>query len=275
MVYKMKTKYYTLFKLTPIAHVVQDLPIKEMPGRKRKNFNKMNFILKNIINIFQDKKKLFSFCFNQGAELHLEEFFIIKYKTVVYLIVVGNMILIDNWNRKIQNLLENYIKKNGNFNDKNYFYFTDLTYWATNSEVKPRRLRSIGGSLRRILQDSKETEEETYSEEETYLAKETYSAQETIFSDVEFYAIIGNIDKLKMIFLAVKTNKKIPKLAELNTVISLQKQRRMYINEDHCNLKYRTVQFLYNFADTVDETNLDEKKLNTITSTINQLKENL
>jgi len=271
----MKTKYYTLFKLTPIAHVVQDLPIKEMPGRKRKNFNKMNFILKNIINIFQDKKKLFSFCFNQGAELHLEEFFIIKYKTVVYLIVVGNMILIDNWNRKIQNLLENYIKKNGNFNDKNYFYFTDLTYWATNSEVKPRRLRSIGGSLRRILQDSKETAEETYSEEETYLAKETYSAEKTIFSDVDFYAIIGNIDKLKMIFLAVKTNKKIPKLAELNTVISLQKQRRMYINEEHCNLKYRTVQFLHNFADTVDETNLDEKKLNTITSTINQLKENL
>lgn len=257
----MKTKYYTLFKLTLVAHVVQDLLIKEMTGRKSTNFNKMNSIFKNIINIFQDKQKLFSFCFNQEAELKLEEFFIIKYKTVFYFIVVGNMILIDNWNRKVHNLLENYIKKNSNFNGKNYFDFTDLTYWAKNPEVKPRRLRSVGGALRRILQDSKET----------YSAKETYSVEETTFSDIDFYAILGNIDELKTIFLAVKTNKKIPKLAELNSVVSLQKQSRMYTNEQHSNLKSRTVDFIQDFANIVDVTNLNEKKLNLINTTISQL----
>ena len=249
MVYKMKTKYYTLYKLTLLSHVFIDS------------------ILKTVINIFQDKKKLFSFCFNQGAELHLEEFFIIKYKTAVYLIVVGNMILINNWNGKVQNLLENYIKKNSNFTGKNYFEFADLTYWSKNPEVKPRRLRSIGGSLRRILilEDIKKT----------YSADETYSVKENTFPDVDFYAIIGNIDKLKTIFLAVKTNKKISKLTELDTVILLEKQSRIYNNKPHLNLKSRTVQFLHNFADTVYETNLDETKLNTINSTIKQLKESL
>lgn len=296
----MKTKYYTLYKLTLLSHVFKDLITKNQLREKKndihspsnqenlrsnkgdysvankktrvfyrqdqdENYNKIDSVLKTIINIFQNKTKLFLFCFNQEAELHLEEFFIIKSKKVLYFIVVGNMILIDDWNKKVHNLLENYIKKNSNFNGKNYFDFTDLTYWAKNSEVKPRRLRSVGGALRRILQDSKET----------YSAKETYSVEETAFSDIDFYAILGNIDELKTIFLAVKTNKKIPKLAELNTVVSLQKQSHIYTNEQHSNLKYRTVDFIQNFANIVYDTNLDEKKLNKIKTTLSQLQASL
>lgn len=73
------------------------------------------------------------------------------------------------------------------FQEITRFYFEDLASVAKDKNIKPRRLRSIGGALRRIITG----------------IKNMYKDKNKIFSYLKFYTIEKYTEKLKTIFVAV------------------------------------------------------------------------
>ena len=183
----METSYVALYKLAVSIN---------------QNKTELNTEIQEIICNLQTLKD----CLNLDLfyTFEIREFFVIQHKETLHFLLSGNTILINGWNTEIQKLLEIYIKKNLDSDTIHGLNFQDFTYLAKNKEVKPRRLRSIGGALRRIVED----------------IRKLYWQEESIFPHVKFYAILGNKDKVKIIFLAVKANKKIPKLSQLNIKLS-------------------------------------------------------
>ena len=135
---------------------------------------------------------------NLETKLSIKKFFVLKCRTLLYFIVVGNMILIDGWNKQIYDFIEISIKKkffdSGNScNFYMYMKLQDFTYLAQDEQVKPRRLRSIGGALRRTIKD----------------IENIYGRDNSILAELEFYAPKGRLDELQSILVGVKSNKKI------------------------------------------------------------------
>lgn len=141
-----------------------------MPNDK---YFEINDYFEQIIIGFQGEKKLFDF--KVITEFQLQEFFIVKCKQLLYFVLVGNIILIDSWNTEIQNFLKMYIKENVDSDTKSNLTLEDLTYFAKDKKIKPRRLRSVKGALRRILED----------------IKIVYCQEDTVLTHVKFHAIRG------------------------------------------------------------------------------------
>ena len=236
----MKNIYYTLYKLD---------------GFSNKDYTEVNNYFEKIIFVFQDENKLFNF--QVVTQLQLQEFFIVKCKKLLYFVFVGNAILIDSWNTEIKNRLRIYIEKNVDTNSIYDFPLQDFTYLAKDKTTKPRRLRSVGGALRRILED----------------IRKLYWQEDTILTEVKFYAIMGNNEKLKATFVAVKSNKKIPKLEQINIQLLSKKQTNVYekLSKPNMRNKHFTENYLYNIIHAVSETNADKKKLEKINNHLDQI----
>ena len=79
--------------------------------------------------------------------------------------LLAKVILIDGWSRKLQTILQNYIEKQvvqyKRFELQDYTYLSFLSL-SKKPKAKPRRLRSIGGALRKILADNKSVNQVFY-----------------------------------------------------------------------------------------------------------------
>ncbi len=135
---------------------------------------------------------------NLETKLSIKKFFVLKCKTLLYFIVVGNMILIHGWNKQIYDFIEISIKEKifDSSNSCNFYMYMklqDFTYLAQDEQVKPRRLRSIGGALRRTIKD----------------IENIYGRDNSVLAELKFYAPKGRLDELQSILVGVKSNKKI------------------------------------------------------------------
>lgn len=100
----------------------------------------------------------------------INQFFLLKYKTSIYFILCSQSFLKENWNKEIINCLKTNIniflnnllkiksqkyKLPSNFEatflKKDGYELTDLTYYNPNKTVYPRRIRTIGGAIRRVF----------------------------------------------------------------------------------------------------------------------------
>ncbi len=133
--------------------------------------------------------------FNGISEFNIKEFFLIDYHDILHCIIIGTQILVPGWSLKIKKILECYIKKKIYLPDQFEFYLRDYTYWSWNADIKPRRLRSLGGALRRIISLHKNIYYENFDNEEN--------------KNIQLYTVFGNNKKLQATYLGVSQNKKI------------------------------------------------------------------
>ena len=106
-------------------------------------------------------------------------------KVHFFFLLSGNIIILSGWNLKIKHILEYYINKVDTFD------LTDSTYLLKKNS---RRLRSLGGGLRRILLSIKETEESITNSE--------------IIKNLKYYTILGDRELLESTFFAIERNSK-------------------------------------------------------------------
>ena len=125
-------------------------------------------------------------CFNRiGAT----EFYIFKYENAIFFLLSGQTIIYSGWNVQIQQNLEKFINQVNN--QIQNVTFTDHTYFQVQSS---RRLRSLGGGLRRIL----------------YLIKmdNSFLTNKKIIKNLQYFVILGNEEKLVTQIFAVEKNAK-------------------------------------------------------------------
>jgi hypothetical protein len=117
---------------------------------------------------------------------------------------------------------ENFIKNNLLFTQ---FELTDLTYLRTSEINNSRRLRSLGGALRRIFSNVREMKQKP----------NTVSSNNEIIKGLKYYLILGNEGKLEITKRAVLTNKKITR----NSSTLLNKQNNLSKNQKSLNNDYQ------------------------------------
>jgi len=145
-------------------------------------------------------------------KIGITDFYIFKYKTVTFLLLIGQTILLNNWNLKIKEVLYKFINQIENVD------LIDHTYAPGENS---RRLHSLGGGLRRILAFSKEIEEckkvftfskeiIKYNKSLSNISKEDTSTKtKTILNNLEYYTLLGDEEKLRKQLFAVEKNAKV------------------------------------------------------------------
>jgi hypothetical protein len=157
--------------------------------------NKENFIhFKNQIHLAFLKDPNFK-NLNKLPELNTKEFFLVDYNHILHCIIIGTKILVPGWSLQIEKSLEFYINKKIYLPNQFQFSLKDYTYWSHNADIKPRRLRSLGGALRRIISLHKNIYYDVSYNKEN--------------KNIQFYTIFGNNKKLQATYLGVSQNKKI------------------------------------------------------------------
>ena len=137
------------------------------------------------------------------------EFYILTYKCKTFFILVtspkvmsGQTIIFSGWSTKIKKYLENFIRQAGDQVENRIL--TDHTY----SEKKnSRRLRSLGGGLRKILSLIKGTD--------------AFLKNKEIIKDLKYNIVLGDEEKvITQIFVVEKNSKndykRKPKMKEFN-----------------------------------------------------------
>lgn len=108
--------------------------------------------VKDQISFFNDLKFFWK-------DAGMREFYIFRYKTRIFVLLVGETIMISSWHINISqtfNKVINQIKISDRIEDLVYNYnLKDYTYSEVEGEKKPRRLRSLGEGLRRLLLKTK------------------------------------------------------------------------------------------------------------------------
>ena len=132
---------------------------------------------------------------NKLSELNIKEFFLIDYNHILHCIIIGTQILVPGWSLQIKKVLEFYINKKIYLPNQFQFSLKDYTYWSHNADIKPRRLRSLGGALRRIIFLHKNIYYDVFYNKEN--------------KNIQFYTIFGNNKKLQATYLGISQNKKI------------------------------------------------------------------
>ena len=114
----------------------------------RSRFKSYGYNIKrvNILeNLFQKQKTSQFF-----KDFEIENFYIFLFKREYYIVLCGKTCTSSTWNKKIEKELKKilYTASENSFENE-YFQIIDYTY---NLDVdKPRRLRSLGGALRRMF----------------------------------------------------------------------------------------------------------------------------
>lgn len=173
--------------------------------KKHLNTNKQNLLFLEKVSespettLFKYLKELHQFTFFE--EIGAIEVYIFKYKNRIFFLIVGQTITFSGWNLKIQQKLENFINQVTNKNEK--VIITDYTY---SQAVNSRRIRSLGGGLRRLLSVIKKDNE--------------FLTNKEIIKALEYFVILGNKKKLVTQIFAVEKNTKFnyeikPKITDL------------------------------------------------------------
>ena len=136
-----------------------------------------------IVKIFQKLEKNAKVDFRE--DLSLSYLIVFQWKSTFFFLLSGNIIILSGWSLKIKNILKYYINKVGTFD------LTDSTYLLKENS---RRLRSLGGGLRRILLSIKEMEESITNSE--------------IIKKLKYDIILGNKELLESTFFAIERNSK-------------------------------------------------------------------
>ena len=157
----------------------------------KKNISTISFVEKNLefqaIALFESLKKAHQSYFVK--EIDALELYLFKYKNALFFLITGETITVSGWNSKVQQKLEKIINKINNENEK--VIITDHTYsQARNS----RRIRSLGGGLRRLLSVIKIDNE--------------FLTNKEIIKNLEYFVILGNKKKLVTQIFAVEKNTK-------------------------------------------------------------------
>ena len=111
----------------------------------------------------------------------------LQYETSFYVVLNGDIFLKKNWNKEIKAAIEMHIQSGlktilnihykkiyETFDLTNLLIFTDLTYYTQDENVKPRRVQTIGGILRRI-----------FSFIETDIKNENLAATHNVFNHLD------------------------------------------------------------------------------------------
>ena len=197
---------------------------------KSKNLKEKEPFLKDKDSFLKD---LTSFC-KQNC---MQEFYIFRYQMMVFILLVGETIILGGWDNKI---LETFHKVlNENLFTMKLLTINDYTYYTSkkainegvneetdqakkainegvNNEldeankaineannakeyskseaIQPRRLRSLGGGLRRLLVIIKE--------------KDKFLTNKRIISELRIFAVLGDLEKLLTQLSAVENNTK-------------------------------------------------------------------
>jgi len=225
----MDNLYVTLYTFEP-----QKKSYKHNKNKVYSN-NKENFIhFKNQILLAFLKDSDFK-NFNKIREVNIKEFFLIDYNNILHCIIIGTQILVPGWSLEIKKVLNFYINKKISLPHQLEFYLKDYTYWSQNADIKPRRLRSLGGALRRIISLHKKIYYENFYNEEN--------------KNIQFYTVFGDNEKLQATYLGVSQNKKITvnqKSTDIDTISSSKrenKKKKHRFNEKNeiVNLSDKTV----------------------------------
>lgn len=149
---------------------------------------------KQVMNLqtFFDNVNDFSqspFCKDVGAT----DFYTFTYKCEIFIIISGQTYVYSGWNEDIERKMKSFI--NHPHNQVGSIRFTDHTYSIQLSKEKTsRRLRSLGGGLRRILSLIKGGDESLTKKE--------------IIKDLRHKILSGDEEKLKSQICAVEKNAK-------------------------------------------------------------------
>ena len=151
------------------------------------SFRKQNLESRTVIFFeFIKKKKQYLL----SKEIDATEFYTFRYKNQLFLLLFGQIVLFSGWSQKIQQILEKSINQVDDQIEN--VYLKDHTY---SEEKNSRRLRSLGGSLRKMFSLIE-------SSDKVLTKKE-------IIKDLEYFVILGNKEKLVNQIFAVEKNAKL------------------------------------------------------------------
>ena len=125
-----------------------------------------------------------------SKEIDATEFYIFRYKNALFLLLFGQTIPFSGWSQKIQQILEKSINQVDDQIEN--VYLKDHIY---SEDKNSRRLRSLGGSLRRMFYLIERSDELLTKKE--------------IIKDLECFVILGNKEKLVNQIFAVEKNAKL------------------------------------------------------------------
>ena len=152
-------------------------------------------------------------------EIDMREFYIFRYKTRLFVLLVGQTIIVSNWHKTISQTFKqiiNQIKITDKIeitdkiqNRENIFDVNDYTFFEAEDSIsskekeekeekkekKPRRLRSLGGALRRLFLKIKK--------EDNSLTKKK------IMDNLDSFVVSGDEQKLLTQISAVENNTRV------------------------------------------------------------------
>lgn len=120
------------------------------------------------------------------------EFYIFTYKCEMFIIIAGETYIFSGWSEKIKERLNSFI--NDANNQIESINLTDHTYSNLPEGKIPRRLRSLGGGLRRIFSLIKENDNKLKNKD--------------IIKDLKYSTLFGDQEKIKSQISAVEKNAK-------------------------------------------------------------------
>jgi hypothetical protein len=178
------------------------------------------FAEKKIKETFLDLSKIKTSKFYKDTEITF--FCLFQLNLNFFFLFIGNKFLNNNWDRPMKDTSENFIINNLLFTQ---FELIDLTYLDTSKIKNSRRLRSLGGALRRIFSNIREAKNKP----------NTVSSNNEIIKELKYYLILGNEEELEITKRAVLTNKKITR----NSSTFLNKQNNLSKNQKSLNNDYQ------------------------------------
>ena len=178
------------------------------------------FAEKKIKETFLDLSKIKTSKFYKDTEITF--FCLFQLILNFFFLFIGNQFLNNNWDRPMKETSENFIINNLLFTQ---FELIDLTYLDTSKIKNSRRLRSLGGALRRIFSNIREAKNKP----------NTVSSNNEIIKELKYYLILGNEEELEITKRAVLTNKKITR----NSSTFLNKQNNLSKNQKSLNNDYQ------------------------------------
>lgn len=188
----MENFYVALFSIENKTN--NDLDKINFYFTKKDEFNFQEFFLSHFLENYNFVNS------NIQTEFKIQEFFVIEFHTQFYCIITGEQIIVPGWSLQMKTIIENTIRQKISSHHFCDFSMKDYTYWSENSNITPRRIRSVGGALRRIILLSKKNKDTFFS---------TFSFHEEKNIPIKFHAVLGNKKKLQAIYSAVSQNKKI------------------------------------------------------------------
>ena len=152
----------------------------------------ISFELKNIL--LERFKKITKPDFGIG-DLGIREIYIFECQKYLFVLYAGQLTPFSGWNKKIKDSLEEKINKD--CKEFEGISFIDHTYNSKGKEKDKfsRRLRALGGGIRRLLEN---------------LADLTFLTKNEIFDNLDVYVISGNLKNINAQLFAIKNNTKLP-----------------------------------------------------------------